>query len=495
MILNKNNIKETTKLFKEVVNLGVDFKLQNNTHLKNLTISDGLKLIEKLPTKQVSIKNILKEFKKKILPYCTNFSSPHFMGFPDAGNSVASISGSILSDFLQQNLISQSFCAPSATFLEISVIRWFREIVGYQNIKTTKNILDVGGIVTSGGTMSNAIAMLLARENKFPNTMKEGFSNKQASFIIVPRGIGHYSVKSSQMWVGGGNRLLEVNTKDFKYDLVDLEKKLKKNKGKIMCLVAYAGDSRTMSIDQFSKIAKLVKKIDPSIWLHADACHGFSLGFSENLKYKISGIELFDSITMDPHKVLLTPYAVSLFVIKNPNSFNKIISISDLIMQEEFAFGQITPFLGSKAWNSLGLWFLIKNLGKQGIGEIIEKRHKLAKYLEEKLKNDKDFIVINKVEINAVVFLYRGSINIANIDLINALNKEIHTILIKNGVYHLHTFSLIDNGNIKKDVLIYPLRFMCGNPNTTHKDVDEMIEYVRNIGVKLSIKNYDQNNN
>ena len=47
---------------------------------------------------------------------------------------------------------------------------------------------------------------------------------------------------------------------------------------------------------------------DENIWLHADACHGFSLGFSEKHKHKIKGIEKFDSISTDPHKVLDLPY-------------------------------------------------------------------------------------------------------------------------------------------------------------------------------------------
>lgn len=54
-------------------------------------------------------------------------------------------------------------------------------------------------------------------------------------------------------------------------------------------------------------VVAIVKETDENIWLHADACHGFSLGFSEKLKSRISGIELFDSISTDPHKVLAVP--------------------------------------------------------------------------------------------------------------------------------------------------------------------------------------------
>ncbi len=114
--------------------------------------------------------------------------------------------------------------------------------------------------------------------------MKTGVSDPSHCCLIVPKGIGHYSVKSAQMWIGCGNRLIEVEINNFRYDLDDLRKKLEENKGKVMAVVAYAGDSRTMTVDHFDDIANVVRSFDPTIWLHADACHGFSLGMSEKLK-------------------------------------------------------------------------------------------------------------------------------------------------------------------------------------------------------------------
>lgn len=485
MILNKSNKAQAKKFFNKILNLGIDFKLGDKVTEKHLSIQKGLDLVKELSENGQDENSILEEFKKEVLPYCTNFSSNNFMGFPDAGNSVASIGGALLYNMLQQNLINQSFCGPSATFVEICVINWLRETVGYSDLKNIKDIWDVGGLITPGGTSSNTIGIMLARENKFPGAMESGISDPDKSWLIVPKGIGHYSVKSGQMWVGCGNRLIEVETKDFRYDLDDLRKKLEENKGKVMCVVAYAGDSRTMTVDNFDEVAKLVKSIDPTIWLHADACHGFSLGFSKNLKYMIKGIEKFDSISMDPHKVLVTPYVISTLLVKDPQKLKTITSLSDLIMQEQFAFGQVTPFLGSRPWISLKLWFAMKNLGKNGLSELIDKRHGLAVYLESKLRKDTDFIVLNKVQINSVAFMYKGQTNIENVELLNRINKKIHEWIIEEGKFHLHQFSVPDSGVIKKNEIVYPQRFMCGNPNTTEKHVDNMVEYVRKIGEKV----------
>lgn len=482
MILNNKNKARAKEFFTNILDIGVNFKLQDRVAEKRIAIDGITKILADLSEKGTTPEEVLQEFERDVLPYCSNFSSTKFLGFPDAGNSIAALGGSLLGDFLQQNCINQSFCAPSATFIEIAVVQWLRETVGYSKTEP-EDIFGVGGIITPGGTMSNAIGMMLARENKEPGTLEQGVSDPATFQIIVPKGIGHYSVKSAQMWIGCGSNLLEVETNDFRYDLAELEKVLIENKGNVMALVAYAGDSRTMTVDNLNAIADLVERIDPKIWLHVDACHGFSLGFSKTLRHKIRGIERFDSVSLDPHKVMLTPYTLSALLVKDPEDMKKIVSLSDLIMQEQFAFGQITPFLGSKPWQSLKLWFMMKSFGKEGLDELVTKRHELAVYLVDTLKKDADFTVLNDVEINSVAFFYTGGER--DVEKVNQMNKAIHARMLEEGEYHLHQFSIPDRGVFKKGSIVYPLRFMCGNPNVATEDVDRMVEYVRALGKEI----------
>lgn len=468
--------------FMQILDVGIEFKLQNKVRKKIMSDTTNLQS-EKLPDSGESLEVILTHFTNDVLPYCTNFSSRSFMGFPDTGNSIAAIGGSLLQEFLQQNLINQSFCSPSGTFIEIAVLRWLREVVGYKNINEAEDVWDVGGVITPGGTVSNAIAMLLARENKSPGTLESGVSDPSKFKIIVPKGIGHYSVKSAQMWIGCGSQLIEVETRDFRYDLTALESALVEHKGSVMALIAYAGDSRTMTVDNLSDIAALTRRIDPTIWLHADACHGFSLGFSNTLRHKIKGIEDFDSISADPHKVMLTPYTVSALLVREPKSMRTITSKSDLIMQERFAFGQITPFLGSKSWLSLKLWFMMRNFGKAGLDELITKRHGFAVSFANKLKENPDFLVLNEVEINSVAFFYTGG-QVRSAEEVNAISKAIHERMQQEGDFHLHQFSIPDGGLLDKGVILYPLRFMCGNPLAASIDLDNLIGYISRVGTE-----------
>ena len=458
---------------------------------------DSSKLDEllKFPICESSIDEVMDYFEKFVLPYCSNFSNVNFMGFPDSGNTISALTGAIISDFLQQNIINSSFCAPIATYLEIAVIKWMRELIGY-NIKKINNIWDVGGIVTYGGTGSNTIAMLLARENFEKNTMKNGVLNPNKFKVIIPKGIGHYSIKSALMWIGCGDNVIEVETKNYKYNLNLLKKELTKNKGNIMAVVCYVGDSRTMSIENLEEVYNLVKSFDKRIWVHADACHGFSLAFSDKLKYKINGLEKYDSISTDPHKVLGIPYCISCLLVKKPHNMKNITSASDLIMNEDYAFGQITPFIGSKSWISLKLWFAMKSLGKNGYAKIIEKRCMLANYLKKKIIESNEFILLNDVDINSVVFIYARNkndilFNNNYLNILNDINKKIYDKMLSEGKYYLHKFNLNDDkGVIKRGFNFVVLRYMSGNDNLTKNEIDKMFNYLLKLGSEVSNEYY-----
>lgn len=485
-IIGPHNLDEVEALLISALQEGLNFKVQEKVATATLAPGEHHQFFEEFPEKGISTRELLSEFRTRLLPYCTNFGSPKFMGFPDAGNSVAAVAGGILATLVNQNLINQSFCSPVGTLAEISVIQWLRETVGYDIRKDIRDIWDVGGIIMPGGTGSNAVGMMLARENRFPGTMQNGIQNLDGMHIVVPEGIGHYSVKSAQMWMGAGNRLIEVPTKDFRYDLDQLKGIVKDRKEQVMAVVGYCGDSRTMTVEDFQAVHDIVRAEDQGIWLHADACHGFSLGFSPQLRHMIKGIEQFDSITTDPHKVMAIPYVISSLLVRDPAALRSITSLADLIMQEPFAFGQITPFLGTRSWNSLKLWMMMKNAGREGLAELVNHRHGMALYLEAKLNADNRFKVINKVGINSVAFMYVDGIEGNDIPRLNAVNKRIHDVMLQQGDYHLHQFSIPDAGEFEKGAVIYPLRFMTGNMLITPEIIDDMIEYVCKLGNQVA---------
>lgn len=479
-----NEIKDYRELFIHAIDMGIKFKGRKN--VRSETILEGVDDIIKLGDLETNFEDLVSDFEKRIIPKCSNFGSNKFMGFPDSGNSPYAIYGALLEQFLQQNLINSSFCAPIATQIEIEVIQFFRRLLDFE-VRKIENIWDVGGIVTVGGTSSNSIALLLSREHHKSNTMQTGVIKPKEYKIIVPKGIGHYSVRSAQMWMGCGNNVVEVEINGYRYDLDDLKEKLCKYKGEIMMVVAYAGDSRTMTIEHLKEVYSVVKRVDKNIWLHVDACNGFCLATSDKLKSKLDGINLYDSVTMDPHKMLEIPYTISLLIVKEPERLKSILTESDLIMKERLAFGQVTPFIGSKAWLSLKLWFYIKGMGKLNIGKMIDDRYRHAKYLQSKLENNR-FVVLNEVDALSVVFVYRNE-TMDNVKKINEVNKKIYEKILSDGDYYVHSFPIIDSlGKIDKNESVQALRFFSGNSNLTNSQIDKLILYIQYIGDSIATK-------
>ena len=99
-ILNSENRDYAYDCLNKSLNIGIDFKLNNKFKEKNYEEQNFDDML-KIPYNSIELKLLLDKFKEEILPFCSNFSNEKFMGFPDAGNSIAGMSGAILADLLQ----------------------------------------------------------------------------------------------------------------------------------------------------------------------------------------------------------------------------------------------------------------------------------------------------------------------------------------------------------------------------------------------------------
>src|ERR1043166_5956776 len=110
---------------------------------------------EPIPNHPQSLDEIQKILEEKLVPYCTHVNHPGYMGLITPSPNPAGILGDLLASALNQNLGAYSI-APSATAMELRVIRWLNDLVGYD--------AGAGGNLTSGGMTSNFIGLKLARD-------------------------------------------------------------------------------------------------------------------------------------------------------------------------------------------------------------------------------------------------------------------------------------------------------------------------------------------
>ncbi|KAG4076081.1 hypothetical protein HA402_011427 [Bradysia odoriphaga] len=503
--INPVDLPVQKEILTRILDIGLKFKCRDSV-IDETNVSDFDSLMSKIyeknvPVKGIEVDKILDKFEKEMLPYCTNWASPCAMAFNDTGNSFAGIAGDVLATLLNQNVINWKPCSPLGTVVEMTVLHWLRQLLGYPCQEQLVSPIDVAGMVTSGGVASNTIATLLAREKASPNAMIHGLKNSQKMVVIVPEGIDHYSSRLSVGWIGIGEaNVIKAPTLNFAYDLNKLSSLLKQitdEGAKVVMLVCYAGDSRSMTFDNFIQLRKICDEY--GIWLHCDGCQGTQLVFSRRLRQeKLKGIELSDSITMDPHKVLNIPYSISVLLIKDRKHLEFIRRPEDIITGEEHSFGQLTPFFGSRNFMSLKLYFLIKNLGLDGLDEVIERRCHMANVVSAEIGKVSQLLQINdKIELNSVIFMYfpraiarqlpsMGSLKDkrAIVTVMNDINVSIQDKLFSAGDIWLHTFLIPDLSNAlqfsddEPRADLRPLRFMSGNPILSTKHISLMISRV-----------------
>lgn len=488
-LLHDVDRSDAIALLGRLLAVGVDFKLDDQVTRKRLAPSEMRDLLVRdLPEEPIGVDDVVRELVDTVLPMCNNEASPRFLGFGHTGADLAALAGGLLALFAQQNLINQSFAAPSATFTEIAVIRWLRELVGYANppVADVTTVWDVGGVTTYGGTGSNTTAMMLARENAVPGTLHQGVTDATRMHIVVPAGIGHYSVKSALEWIGCGGRIIEVPTVGYRFDLNALEQTLRERREEIMAVVAYAGDSRTQTVENLRAVHDITRAADSRIWLHADACWGLMCAFAPELTHKLAGIEDFDSVTVDPHKVMDIPYAMSALLVREAAALRSISSYSDLIMQEDFAFGQVTPFIGTKEWSSAKLWAMMRAHGRRGLADIMRRRLITTRTFTGLVDDSPRLLRLNDPDMTAVAFVYLPADHDPrrpDVDRINTVSKAIHARVLEEGRWHFHQFSIPDDtGRVRRGETLYPLRFMGNNQRITEGHMRDALAYVTGLG-------------
>lgn len=174
-----------------------------------------------------------------------------------------------------------------------------------------------GGIVQAGGSASNLTALVIARNSLFPDTKLRGVGAHR--FVVFTSAHGHYSFeKAAQICGLGSDAAWSIQVDDRGCMLVsDLERQIQvaRDQGFTPLLVnGTAGTTVLGSYDPFQDIARICRR--ENIWFHVDGSWGGSIVFSSSQREKLKGVELADSLAINPHKMLAAPIQCS-FLLTN----------------------------------------------------------------------------------------------------------------------------------------------------------------------------------
>jgi len=408
--------KQQKQLFEQLLDRCFDFysgKERDNKFLIYKSADELKDLVqEDLPEEGLPLENLLDVLSKRVGRYSIAQFDPEYLAFPDSGNSIPAMWADIYTKFLNQNMIAFSRSAPIATFIEIQLIEWLRQLIGYEykSLDQVQSLSEVSGMITTGGHMSNHIAIMSALNHAFPEIKTKGLSSLGFQPAVILSGaISHYSFSSAMhhLGIGQDGLLIADSTSDYTTNLASVEELLKNppEGKKPFMVVGVAGNSRTTSIDDLGALAKLCRKY--GIWFHTDACHGGVLLFSSKYRKMLAGIEESDSVSLDPHKGLFSPYPLSFVMFKQRDTLTQFTRYEKEVRNGgSWDLGYITPFYGSRGFESLKLWLSIKALGLKGLEKAIDDRQTLAYQTSDLITKSGYFAVFNEMSFYRMVFVY-----------------------------------------------------------------------------------------
>jgi glutamate/tyrosine decarboxylase-like PLP-dependent enzyme len=312
-----------------------------------------------------------------------------FMGqIHPQGNKVGIIAN-LVAAYMNTNRIF-SGVSPAEGKMEEASLKWLSKMFGYASEKS-------GGNLTTGGTEANIEALWIAREKVLDGQHTDVFENTQPMYVFVSDQ-RHYSIDKACKMLG--LQLITVKSRNFKVDLHDLDEKVwkvKMNNGLPVAIIGIAGETETGMVEDLQGIAKIAKEY--GVFFHVDAAYGgpFILSRKGDL---FAGIAEADSITVDPHKMLYTPYPAGAILFKNKEDHFFISKV-----HEARYLRDLTPrVVGSmSSAGAISTWATIKLFGAEGIKSMLNHTLDLADVAFNRVCQSKVLRPLYKPELNTLL--------------------------------------------------------------------------------------------
>ena len=368
--------------------------------------------------------------------------------------------------------------SPSATIMEVKLVEWLREQVGFG--------AGDAGVFTSGGTQSNLMGLMLARDAFFArqghSVQQNGLTGDLSKLKVFCSENAHFSVQKNMALMGLGYRSVTlVKTDEFsRMDVSDLSEKLaqaKANGEQVMAIVATAGTTDAGAIDPLADIAALAAK--EGIWVHVDAAWGGALLLSEKYRHYLNGLELVDSVTLDFHKQFFQTISCGAFLLKDARHY-QLMRYQAAYLNSDFDEEHGVPNLVSKSlqttrrFDALKLWMGLEALGQKKYAEIIDNGVTLAQDVAAWVLEQPQLELVMKPQLASVLFRFRPAQG--DMAFVALLNQRIGDGLLASGAA---------NVGVTEADGITCLKLTLLNPTVNLQDVKVLLESVKACGQQL----------
>ena len=247
----------------------------------------------------------LKLFREVLAKACISTDHPRYLAFiPSAPSEYSSLFDLVVG---ATAVYGGSWLeGAGAVFAENQALRWIADLAGLPK--------EAGGVFVQGGTLGNLSALVVAREY-------ERIANKNVvEWVIACNKYAHSSIKASAMVMDALVLQVEpgadgvMRGEDLGKAIAEYE--LKNPTHKIFAVVATAGSTNLGIIDDLESCGKVAERRD--IWFHVDGAYGLAALCAPSVRSKFNGIEMADSLIVDPHKWLFAPFDACALIYKDP---------------------------------------------------------------------------------------------------------------------------------------------------------------------------------
>lgn len=419
-----------------------------------------------LPEHPMAIDKVLSIVRDHILGNISHGDHPRFFAFvPGPSNFVGAMADAMAAGF---NVCASNWLEASGPAeIERITIKWLSDLCGFPD--------EAGGTFVSGGSMANLTAIAVARQ------VILGHPDPRALVYYADQ--THISVFRGLRVLGfAAEQLRQISTDaNFKMDLTVLDKQIsedEQNGFRPFCVIANAGTTNTGAVDPLRKISKICET--KGMWLHVDGAYGAGSILSERGRKQLDGIELANSVTIDPHKWLFQPIESGCLLVRDRKWLRHTFDVSPEYLSdvdakdEEINFYQQGVQL-TRQTRALKLWMSLKVFGAEAFRSAIEQGFSNAEYVEAKIVTMKDWEIITPATLGVVTF--RLSQTGLTLSAANELNQLIADQLSESKVAFIATTVLKG---------VKALRMCPINPRTTQEDLDGTMRKLEDLGQTLA---------
>ena len=379
-----------------------------------------------LPRAGVEADAILDDVARDILPYSLGIGHPRWWGYVRASASPLGMAADLLAATMNNNC---SGSAQIATYVEMTVMRWLAELVGYAP--------DAGGLLTSGGSSANFVALAAMREAKLPGSRTTGLLGLGARPVIYVTPETHSCIRRAVELLGFGSDALRLLPPDdgLRMDPAVLAAAVAADRagGRLpLCVVATVGTVNAGVIDPLVAIRDVARR--EALWFHVDGAYGAIGAALPELADRYAGMGDADSLTVDPHKWLYVPYEAGAVLVRDRNALTRAFATkADYLEVDEtdyfsgpLWFYQQGPQL-SRAFRALKVWCVIRELGVEGFRALWRSDLAVAAELRHAVAAHPRLELVGPSGLSVVCFRYvprTGDADALNRKLVNRIQQD-----------------------------------------------------------------------